>query len=199
MDTQRGEDLVAHSQLLGDDPFWLTSTDFMPVDAPSVVPVPVVRVSQDSMAGGHANRHHSIRFDFDQFTRERPPAGSQDSLENPIMGQDQVALANLRDWQRSAGRRDPRIWMKTKGWRGDDASDLPFLEFLFDNPALRVRQSCIVESDSMLDAPGQTRPDRGRLFLCCRETGGHFLEVLLALLPQLAFDVRSQVLREGFR
>ena len=51
----------------------------------------------------------------------------------------------------------------------------------------------------MLDAPGQTRPDRGRLFLCCRETGGHFFEVLLALLPQLAFDVRSQVLREGFR
>src|SRR5438309_9930570 len=84
-----GEDLVAHSQLLGDDPFWLASTDFMPRGAPSVVPVAVLRVSQDSVAGGHANRHHSIRLDFDQFTQERPPAGSQDSPENSIMGQDQ--------------------------------------------------------------------------------------------------------------
>ena len=40
-----------------------------------------------------------------------------------------------------------------------------------------------MESDSMLDAPGQTRPDRGRLFLCCRKTGGNLFEVLLALLP----------------
>src|SRR5207237_8573512 len=57
-----GEDLVAHSQLLGDDPFWLTSTDFMPRGAPTVVPVAVLRVSLESVAGGHANRNHSIRL-----------------------------------------------------------------------------------------------------------------------------------------
>src|SRR5438552_14250407 len=104
-----GEDLVAHSELLGDDPFWLTSTDFMPRAAPSMVPVPVLRVSQVSIAGCHANRHHSILFDFDQFTRERAPAGSLDSLENPIMGQDQVAFANLRDCPRPSRRRSRRI------------------------------------------------------------------------------------------
>src|SRR5207249_10355412 len=122
-----GEDLVAHSELLGDDPFWLTSTDFMPRGAPSMVPVPVLRVSQDSMAGCHANRHHSIRFDCDQFTGERAPAGSQDSLENPIMGQDQVAFANLRDWLWPSRRRGLPIGVVARGCGGVEARCPVFL------------------------------------------------------------------------
>src|SRR5437899_1595220 len=134
-----GEHLVVGPQFLGQDPIWCGSAHFVPADSPSVVNIPVPRVTKDAMAGGHAHGKHPVGPHFKKMPAERSARSPEDPLEPPSMGQHLISLIKVSDWDGPASCGDQGIWMETESGCGDDAFDLSLLELGLHKGALIVR------------------------------------------------------------